>query len=103
MLRSRLQGDEKLELAGVRYQLQNACSVEYPLEPTLRVLEEATGLARAELVSKLATIEKDALQALLKDLGTKLPRPRVTLLKAELEARAKKSFTPRFNAKEVRP
>ncbi len=103
VLRSRLQGDEKLELAGVRYQLQNACSVEYPLEPTLRVLEEATGLARAELVSKLATIEKDALQALLKDLGTKLPRPRVTLLKAELEARAKKSFTPRFNAKEVRP
>jgi RecB family exonuclease len=103
VLRSRLQGDEKLELAGVRYQLQNACSVEYPLEPTLRALEQATGLARADLVAKLATIEKDALQALLKDLGTKLPRPRVTLLKAEIEARAKKSFTQRFNAKEVRP
>jgi putative RecB family exonuclease len=103
ILKTRLAEHEKLDLAGVRYQLQNACSVEYPLEPTLRVLEDATGLSRADLVTRLASIEKDALQALLKEIGAKLPRPRVTLLKAELDARAKKTFTPRFNAKEVRP
>ena len=103
ILKTRQDGEEKLELGGVRYQIQNACSVEYPLEATLRVLMDATGYARETLVSKLATIDKDALKGLLRHMSERLPRPRVTLVKAELEARASKSFTPRFSAKEVRP
>jgi putative RecB family exonuclease len=102
VLKARLETEEKLELGGVRYQVQNACSVEYPLEATLRVLMDATGYARETLVSKLATIDKDALKGLLRHMSERLPRPRVTLVKAELDARASKSFTPRFSAKEVR-
>ena len=103
VLKSRLQGDEALELAGRRYQMSHACSFEYPLEPTLKALAAATDTSRDELVRKLATIDKDALSALLKELGKELPKPRVRLLQAELEARATKTFTPRLWAKEVRP
>ena len=43
----------------------------------------------------------EALDALLKSLGKKLDKPRVSLLKAELEAHADKTHSPRFWAKEV--
>lgn len=102
ILKSRLADTEKLELGGVRYQVTPTCSVDYPIEPTLKLLQDATGLPRDTLVAKLATVDRDALQKLLKDVSERLPRPRVTMLRAELEARAKKSFTPRFLAKQVR-
>lgn len=103
VLRVHLEQEEKLELGGVRYQLLPITSTEYPLEPTLNLLEEATGLPRMTLLAKLATVDKDALTKLLKTVGEKLPRPRVTMLRAELEARASKTVTPRFSAKQVRP
>ena len=102
ILKSRLADTEKLELGGVRYQVTPTCSVDYPIEATLKLLQEATGLPRDTLVAKLATVDRDALQRLLKDVGERLPRPRVTMLRAELEARANKTFTPRFLAKQVR-
>jgi RecB family exonuclease len=102
ILKSRLAETEKLELGGVRYQVSPTCSVDYPIEPTLKLLQDATGLPRDTLVAKLASVDRDALQKLLKDVGERLPRPRVTMLRAELEARANKSFTPRFLAKQVR-
>jgi len=103
VLKAHLEEQERLELGGVRYQLLPITSTEYPLEPTLNLLEEATGLPRMTLLAKLATVDKDALSKLLKTVGEKLPRPRVTMLRAELEARADKTVTPRFSAKQVRP
>jgi len=101
ILKSRLTDTEKLELGGVRYQMVPTCSVDYPLEPTLKLLQDATGLPRDTLVAKLASVDSESLQKLLKDVGQRLPRPRVTMLRAELEARANRSFTPRFLAKAV--
>jgi hypothetical protein len=43
VLRSHLEEVDRLELGGVRYQTQNAASVEYPVEPTHAALSEATG------------------------------------------------------------
>jgi RecB family exonuclease len=103
VLRAHLEEQEKLELGGVRYQLLPITSTEYPLEPTLNLLEEATGLPRMTLLAKLATVDKDSLSKLLKSIGEKLPRPRLTMLRAELEARSNKTVTPRFSAKQVRP
>ena len=48
-----------------------------------------------------AGADKKALDALLKSLGRKLDKPRVSLLKAELEAHADKRMSPRLWAKEV--
>ena len=58
-------------------------------------------LTRDELLEKLGAIDKKALDALLKSLGKKLDKPRVSLLKAELEAHADKRMSPRLWAKEV--
>ena len=76
-------------------------SLDYPIEPTLTLLGDATGLTRDELLEKLGAIDKKALDALLKSLGKKLDKPRVSLLKAELEAHADKRMSPRLWAKEV--
>jgi RecB family exonuclease len=103
VLRVHMEHQDKLELGGVRYQLLPTTSTEYPLDATLSVLEAATGLPRATLLAKLATVDKDALSKLLKMVGEKMPRSRLTMLRAELEARANKTVTPRFSAKQVRP
>ena len=73
--------------------------LDYPFEPTLRVLEGSTDLSRDELVSQVAAIDKKAVDRLVKDSSK--DRARVRMLKTELETIAKKSYSPRLWAKEV--
>ena len=101
ILKAQLKERDELVLGGVRYRMFATTSLDYPLEPTLSLLAEATGLSRDEVLGKLGAIDKMALVALLKSLGKKLDKPRVSLLKAELEAHADKTHSPRFWAKEV--
>ncbi|NNB92500.1 PD-(D/E)XK nuclease family protein [Corallococcus exiguus] len=101
ILKAHLTEQDELVLGGVRYRMFTTTSLDYPLEPTLSLLSEATGLSRDEVLGKLGTIDKKALDALLKSLGKKLDKPRVSLLKAELDAHADKKVSPRFWAKEV--
>ena len=101
ILKTHLQHHDELVLGGVRYRMFTTTSVDYPLGPTLDVLSEATGRSHQELTAELGTIDKKALDAELKRLGKSLDRSRVALLKAELEARAEKTHSPRFWAKEV--
>ncbi len=101
ILKAQLKEKDELVLGGVRYRMFATTSVEYPLEPTLSLLANATGLSHDEVLGKLGAIDKKALDALLKALGKKLDKPRVSLLKAELEAHADKRMSPRLWAKEV--
>lgn len=101
ILKAQLKERDELVLGGVRYQMFATTSLDYPLEPTLTLLADATGLSRDEVLGKLGAIDKKALDALLKSLGKKLDKPRVSLLKAELEAHADKRMSPRLWAKEV--
>lgn len=101
ILKAQLKERDELVLGGVRYQMFATTSLDYPLEPTLSLLADATGLSRDEVLGKLGAIDKKALDALLKSLGKKLDKPRVSLLKAELEAHADKRMSPRLWAKEV--
>ncbi|WP_375757391.1 RecB family exonuclease [Corallococcus exercitus] len=101
ILKAHLTEQDELVLGGVRYRMFTTTSLDYPLEPTLSLLSEATGLSRDEVLGKLGTIDKKALDALLKSLGKKLDKPRVSLLKAELDAHADKKVSPRFWAKDV--
>lgn len=101
VLKARLQDQDELVLGGVRYRMFSTTSVDYPLEPTLSLLAEATGLGRDELLGRLASVDKKALDGVLKGLGKTLDKPRVSLLKAELDAHATKTHSPRFSAKEV--
>ena len=102
VLKARLEECESVDAAGIRYQVATSCSLSYPLEATLEALEEATGLPRDTLVAKLATIDKDSLATLLEELGKRLPKSRVTMLRAHLAAVAERTLTPRFSARRVR-
>ena len=96
ILKAQLKERDELVLGGVRYRMFATTSLDYPLEPTLSLLADATGLSRDEVLGKLGSIDKKALDALLKSLGKKLDKPRVSLLKAELEAHADKRMSPRL-------
>ena len=101
ILKTHLKDKDQLVLGGVRYRMYATTTLDYPIEPTITLLGDATGLTREELLGKLGAIDKKALDALIKSLGKKLEKPRVSLLKAELEAHADKTHSPRFWAKEV--
>jgi RecB family exonuclease len=101
ILKTHLKDKDELVLGGVRYRMFATTTIDYPIEPTLTLLGDATGLSHEELLGKLGAVDKKALDALLKSLGKKLDKPRVSLLKAELEAHADKTHSPRFWAKEV--
>lgn len=101
VLKAHLEDHDEVVLAGVRYRMFATTQLDYPFEPTLRVLTEATGRSRDEIAARLAAIDKKALDALLKELGKTTDRAQIRLLKAELETHADKRFSPRFWAKEV--
>jgi hypothetical protein len=101
ILKTHLRDKDELVLGGVRYRMFATTTLDYPIEPTLTLLVEATGLSHEALLAKLGAVDKKALDALLRSLGEKLDKPRVSLLKAELEAHADKTHSPRFWAKEV--
>lgn len=101
ILKAQLKERDELVLGGVRYRMFATTSLDYPLEPTLSLLADATGLSRDEVLGKLGAIDKKVLDTLLKSLGKKLDKPRASLLKAELEAHADKRMSPRLWAKEV--
>ncbi|MBM4356214.1 MAG: PD-(D/E)XK nuclease family protein, partial [Deltaproteobacteria bacterium] len=101
VLKTHLQEHDELVLAGTRYRMFNTAKTEYPLEPTVETIEKATGMERASLVARLAAVDKKALDALLKELAGRLDKPKLMLLKAELEAAATISYSPRFWAKAV--
>jgi putative RecB family exonuclease len=99
VIKAHLEDQDELSLAGVTYRMFKTSKVEYPVDSTLKTLTKATGLSRDDLLGKLASIEKKALEAFLKDLAGTLEKPRLNLLKAELEAIATRSFSSRFWAK----
>ena len=101
VLKAHLAEHDEIVLGGVRYAMFNMTRLDYPLEPTLQILSQATGIGQDELLKRLASVDNKALDAILKDLGKSTDRARVRLLKAELESVADKTHSPRFWAKEV--
>jgi len=101
VLKAHLKEQEELVLGGVKYRMFNATKLEYPLAATIEKLGQATGKAWNDLVGDLAVIDNKALEDLLKKLAKQTDKNRVALLKAELEAGARKTQIPRFWAKEV--
>ena len=99
VIKAHLEDHDELLANGVRYKMFNTTRLDYPFEPTLRVLEDTTGLPREELVTRVAAIDKKAVDKLVKEAGK--DRARARLLKAELENVAAKSHSPRLWAKEV--
>lgn len=101
ILKTHLQEKDELVLGGVRYRMFHAEKLDYPLEATIEALARATGKSATELLAVIAGIDNKALDDFLKKLAKDTDKNRVALLKAELEAGAKRTQIPRFWAKEV--
>jgi hypothetical protein len=86
----------------MRYTMGSTSRTEYPLARTVDALAPLTEIARDELVARLGVVNKDALDDIVRDVAKRVPKDRLTLLKATLEAQAKKTFSPRFQAKAVK-
>jgi hypothetical protein len=103
VLRHHLRERDELVLAGTRYTLTpTTTAVRYPTGRTLKVLQERTAVPAAELIERLLTIDREALDALVRSTAKDLDRPTHLLLRAELEALAERTVSPRFTAKEIR-
>jgi len=101
VLKAHLKDQDELVLGGVRYAMYNTTRKTHRLEPTIERIGQATGMSWQELLPQVAVIDNKALERLVKDLGKTMDKGRVTLLKAELEASAEKSHSPRFWARAV--
>jgi len=100
VLKAHLKEQDELLLGGVRYRMFNATRLDYPLEPTIELLARATGQSKEQLMAAVATIDNKSLEDFLKTLARQIDKNRVALLKAEVEAGARKTAIPRFWAKE---
>ena len=101
-IRGALEEQAVVEGAGMRYSMGSTSRTEYPLARSVEAIAEIAGMDRGELVARLGVVSKDALEDVLDEVGATLPKARFTLLKATLEAQAKKTFSPRFQAKAVK-
>jgi hypothetical protein len=101
ILKTALKDRDELVLGGIRYAMFKASKADFPLGRTLEVLAKATGLTQAELLGRIATVNRKELEKLLKDQSKTLGRSQATLLKAELEAISTKTYSPRFWAKKA--
>lgn len=101
VLKGHLKEQDELVLGGMRYSVLNTKTKAYPLDQTLELLGEATGLSKDDLLDQIATIDNTKLNALLKKQTKPLGRSRMCLLKLELDSKAKKSYSPRLWAKAV--
>jgi hypothetical protein len=99
VLKAHLKEHDELRLGGVRYAMFKAAHTQYPLDKTVEAVAAAAGMDRHEVLERIAVVDKNALEALLEDMNHTMPRNRLNVLKAELDARATKTYTPRFWAK----
>jgi putative RecB family exonuclease len=99
ILKAKIAEDGDQELGGVRYAVINSARTTYPLHATLNALVEASGMAREDLIDRIAMVDSDALDALYRDLRESVPKTRLNLLKMEIDAQAIKSYSPRIQAR----
>ena len=99
VLRSRLDGEVELQAGGRRYFIRNTCRRNYGVPETIGKLSEVSGLPVGEVVQRLTTINNQNLNGLLKELGSVLPKHKLTLLRAELDAAAERTYVPQLWSK----
>lgn len=99
VLKKHLEHNDQLDLGGVRYRMLTTNGYEYPLEKTAEILAKHTGASATDIVFRIASVEKKALEKELKVFGK--DKAKAALVKAELEAHAEKTSSSRFWAKGV--
>ncbi len=101
-LRGGLEREAVIDTGSVRYSMGSTSRTEYPLAKTVDALTDVAGVAREDLIARLGVVDKDALGEVIEEIAKRLPKTRLTMLKAQIEAQAKRSYSPRFQAKAVK-
>ncbi len=68
----------------------------------MNTLAQSTGQSKNELLAQVSSIDKKTVDSLVTKLGKQLDTSKTALLKAELQAIAQKSYSPRLWAKEAK-
>jgi RecB family exonuclease len=102
VLKAHLEHHDELVIGGVRYRLVPSKSLSYPAERVVPFLARLTGEAPESVHAKVASIDKKAVDELVKTATKSLDRSRARIAKAELEALADVTLTQRFSATEVK-
>jgi hypothetical protein len=87
-----------LDVEGRRYSITTSARKEHALEPTLDALADA-GVTRKHALSVLATVDGRALKRLVDEIADRVPREKLLLLKATLDARSKRSLSSRLTVR----
>ena len=98
ILTARLDDQDELDLGDHRYAISITARKEHALEPTVDALAEA-GLSRRYALAKLARVDGRALARLVDEIAGRIPRDKLLLLKATLEARAKRTLSSRLTVR----
>lgn len=99
LIKAHLKHNDELIAGGMRYAIYDAKTLRYPLDPTLEILQRETGMKRDELVERVATVDKKALDQIVKENSA--TGAAAKMLVAELETVADVSHSSRFWAKKV--
>ncbi len=101
VLKEQLRDKDELIAGGMQYRLFNTTTLKFPLQRTVDVVSRAIDIAPQALQERVGAVDKKELDNLLGELSKALPRARVSLLKAELETIAEKTYSTRLWAKEA--
>ncbi len=102
VLKAHLEHHDELVVGGVRYRLVPSKSLSYPAEKVVPFLARLTGEDAKVIRSRVATVDKKAVDELVKVATKSLDRSRARIAKVELEALADVTLTQRFSATEVK-
>jgi len=96
ILKAALTHSPALELAGKTFRIAHTTKRRYPIDLTVAALAKAGSMDEGDVRSRVVGIEKPKLDALLRKLKKNLVTANYKLLKAELEANADESVSPRI-------
>ncbi len=97
VIRQCLKEQDELIIGGIRYAMFPTTRIEYPLEQSVKLLSEATGLDSVAVLSKIAVADKEQIVSLLKTMD----KAKANLLRVKLDCIAERTVSQRLWAKKV--
>jgi putative RecB family exonuclease len=102
MLKEHLKEHESIVADDVEFVIFNRERKRYPLGDTVETLQRASGKSRDEIISQVAVVENKGLEKFFGSLKGELDDSTMLILKAQVDANAKKTKSPTIWARRPR-
>jgi hypothetical protein len=103
VIKAHLASAPELVAGGARYAMSMTSRTEYPFQGVVDVLVEQARVPREWVVATIAEVNATALKECLESATAGMPKEQVTLIKAMVDAKAKRTYSPRLLVREVKP